>query len=73
MTKYEIVAYPEGERVVVAALPSDYASSREGVVERAKVHARLRGDYVDMYRDGRPIGVCDGQGEVTGYEENFRV
>jgi hypothetical protein len=69
---YTIIAHPNGVSQTVATLPSDYASSREGVIERAKVHARLRGEYVDVEREGRQIAVCDGAGEVTGYESNFR-
>lgn len=66
---YHIVAYPAGVRTIVAAI---HARGDEDAIERAKVHARLRGEYVDMYRDDRPIGVCDGAGIVTGYETHFR-
>lgn len=73
MSAYTIAAFPNGLRAIVATLPSDYASSREGVIERAKVHARLRGEYVDVETNGRQIATCDGAGEVTGYEPAFRV
>lgn len=68
MPTYQIIAYPEGRRKVVAILPSDYNSSPEGVIARAAVHARLRGEYVDIEgSDGRYIGCCDGAGIVPPY------
>ena len=59
MNRYIIIAYPQGERQVVGNV---WARGDEDAIQDASVQAAMRGEYVDVERDGRCIAVCDGQG-----------
>lgn len=69
MTTFHIIAYPEGARTIVGAI---HARGVEDAIERAKCHARIRREYIDIEVDGRRVAVCDGAGPAHGYGE-FRV
>lgn len=61
MNAYEIVAYPAGERTVVHSTVDRCA---EAIVAHAANHARVRGEFVDVLRDGRHIAVVGRDGPV---------
>ena len=70
MTAFKIIAYPDGERAVIGVL---HARDIVDVEPQAAVHARLRGEYVDIEHDGRCMAVCDGAGAVPAFGvEEFR-
>jgi hypothetical protein len=71
MTTFHIIAYPDGARAVVGTL---HARDIMDVEPQAAVHARLRGEYVDIEVDGRCRAVCDGAGAVPAFGvEDFRT
>lgn len=66
MFTFKIISYPDGARSVRAIL---HARGVEDAIERAKCHARLIGEYVDVECDGKCMAVCDGAGPAHGYGE----
>lgn len=64
-----LIAYPAGVRTVVGV---KHARDTVDVAPSAAVHARLRGEYVDVEIDGRCVAVCDGAGPSHGYGD-FRT
>jgi hypothetical protein len=63
---FHIIAYPHGARQVVG---THHARDLCDVLPSAAVHARLRGEYVDVEQDGWCVAVCDGAGPAHGYRD----
>jgi hypothetical protein len=61
--RYEIIAFPNGARHVVATLWGSRADA-DGVVAKAQRQAAMRGEYMDVERDGSVIAVVDHAGPI---------
>lgn len=62
MNEFVIIAYPNGARKVIGHA---FGGCAEGHVAKAVTHAKLRGEFVDVYRDGVHIAVVGSDGPVA--------
>jgi hypothetical protein len=79
---YTLVAFPHGERTVVATLHGNDRNSEavvvmgalragvpvgsevDGIVRHAQTQAKVRGEYVDVLRNGSHIATVDAHGPI---------